>query len=136
MKHIEKFNEKFLTGYNAQPMEIGEAFEEVLSSIATLESSLEKSEFNPGVHDPKKGIEGAIDRVVGLSAQRGGNGTSGTTPKKQGPKQQSADTKLRTTARQVSKESSYNTRRREFIDKKRVILPAKYINRIFCAYFL
>jgi len=57
MKHIEKFNEKFLTGYNAQPMEIGEAFEEVLSSIATLESSLEKSEFNPGIHDPKKGIE-------------------------------------------------------------------------------
>lgn len=75
------------------------------------------------IFDPKKGIEGAINRVVGLSAQMGGNGTSGTTPKKQGPKQQSADTKLRTTARQVSKESSYNTRRREFIDKKRVTPP-------------
>jgi len=57
MKHIKKFNEGYLSQYNARPIEINDAFEEVLSAIATLEVSLEKSEFKQGVHDPKKGIE-------------------------------------------------------------------------------
>jgi hypothetical protein len=57
MKHIKKFNEGYLSQYNASPIEINDAFEEVLSAIATLEVSLEKSEFKQGVHDPKKGIE-------------------------------------------------------------------------------
>lgn len=57
MKHIKNFNEKYLTEYNAQPIKINDAFEEVLSAIATLESSLERSEFEPVIHDPKKGIE-------------------------------------------------------------------------------
>ena len=57
MKRIKKFNEAYLTGYNAKPIEINDAFVEVLSAIATLEASLEKSEFKPGVHDPAKGID-------------------------------------------------------------------------------
>ena len=57
MKHIKKFNEGYLSQYNARPIAINDAFEEVLSAIATLEVSLEKSEFEPGIHDPKKGIE-------------------------------------------------------------------------------
>lgn len=57
MKHIKKFNEGYLSQYNAKPIEINDAFEEVLAAIATLEASLEKSEFKPGVHNPSKGIE-------------------------------------------------------------------------------
>ncbi len=57
MKHIKKFNEGYLSQYNAKPIEINDAFEEALLGIATLEASLEKSEFKPGVHDPSKGIE-------------------------------------------------------------------------------
>lgn len=57
MKHIKKFNEGYLSAYNAKPIEINDAFEEVLAAIATLEASLEKSEFKPGIHDPAKGIE-------------------------------------------------------------------------------
>jgi hypothetical protein len=57
MKHIKKFNEGYLSVYNAKPMEINDAFVGVLSALATLETSLEKSEFKQGIHDPKKGIE-------------------------------------------------------------------------------
>ena len=69
------------------------------------------------------GIEAAIVRVVRLSAQTGGNGTSGTTPKKQGPKEQSADTKLRTTEKERRQLLERDSRRRESIDKKRVTPP-------------
>ncbi len=57
MKHIKKFNEGYLSQYNASPIEINDAFEGALSALATLEVSLEKSEFKQGIHDPQKGIE-------------------------------------------------------------------------------
>jgi hypothetical protein len=60
------------------------------------------------------GIEGVIMRVVGLSAQTGGD-----TPKKQGPKQESSDIKLRTAEKQLSQQSTRETRRRESMDRKR-----------------
>ena len=40
MKHIKKFNEGYLSAYNANPIEINYAFEEVLSAISTLQVSL------------------------------------------------------------------------------------------------
>ena len=57
MRHIKKFNEKYLTAYSSQAIKINDAFEKALSGIATLEISLEESEYEPGIHDPKKGIE-------------------------------------------------------------------------------
>jgi len=75
------------------------------------------------------GIEATIDRVVGLSAQTGGD----TTPKKQGPKQESSDVKLRSAERQLTQQSSRDSRRRESIDRKRFppILQYRDIHDLF-----
>jgi hypothetical protein len=63
------------------------------------------------------GIEGAINRVVSLSAaQTGGVPPS---PGKQGPKEESSDTKLRTAEKQLSQQSTRETRRIESVDRKR-----------------
>ena len=74
------------------------------------------------------GIEGAIMRVVGLSAQMGG-----TTPKKQGPKQESSDVKLRSAEKQLSQQSTRDSRRRESIDRKRFppVLQYRDIHDLF-----
>jgi hypothetical protein len=80
-----------------------------------------------------EGIDRAIIGVVGLSAQTGGNGTSDNTPKKQGPKQESSDIKLRTAEKQLSQQSSRDSRRRESIDRKRFppILQYRDIHDLF-----
>ncbi len=58
MKNIKSITEGFLGNqYNSKPVEIIDAFQEVLAGIATLEASLEKSEFKQGLHDPAKGLE-------------------------------------------------------------------------------
>jgi hypothetical protein len=58
MKNIKKISEGFLGNeYKSKPIEIIDAFQEVLAGIATLEASLEKSEFKQGLHDPSKGLE-------------------------------------------------------------------------------